>query len=248
VAAEMLGLPMDRFIFRQSDTDRMAEGVGTAASWSLTLGGSSVVMTARTAIDKASEIAANRLEVSLEDTVFKKGRFVVPGTDLALDWDDVFRADPIFTASAVFEGTGRNVPAGCHICEVELDPETGEVSLLGYVIVQDAGVVVNPMIFEGQLHGGAVQGIGQAWMEQIVYEHDTGQLLSGSLTDYALPRAADIPNFQTESMPRAALDNPLGVKGIGEAAATGSTAAFVNAVLDALAPLGIQTCLHLLRL
>jgi carbon-monoxide dehydrogenase large subunit len=239
LAAEMLGLPIDRFVFRQSDTDRMADGVGTAASWSLTLGGSSVVVAARAAIEKASQIASNRLEVSLKDTAFKNGRFVVPGTDLALGWDDVFRVDPKFIASGVFEGTGRSVPAGCHVCEVEVDPETGEVSLLDYVIVQDSGVVINPMIFEGQLHGGAVQGIGQGWMEHIIYEHDTGQLLFGSFTDYALPRAADIPNFQTESIPKAAPDNPLGVKGVGEAAATGSTAAFVNAVLDALFPVGI---------
>jgi carbon-monoxide dehydrogenase large subunit len=239
VAASALGLPLDRFAFRQSDTDSMAEGVGTAASWSLTLCGSSVVMAARGAIEKAKQIAADRLEVWLEDIVFENGRFVATGTDLVCDWDDVFQADPNFTASGAFEGNGRNIPAGCHACEVEVDPETGEVNLLDYAIVQDSGLVVNPMIFEGQLHGGAVQGIGQAWMERVVYEHDTGQLLSGSFTDYALPRAADVPNFQTEMVGRAAADNPLGVKGVGEAAATGSTAAFVNAVIDALSPLGI---------
>jgi carbon-monoxide dehydrogenase large subunit len=239
VAAETLGLPMARFGFRQSDTARMAEGVGTAASWSLTLGGSSVQLAAEAAIDKGREIASTLLEVADRDIVFANGGFGVIGTDLRVGWDAIFAAEPTFRAQGSFEGSGQNVPAGCHACEVEVDPETGMAEILGYTIVQDSGVVINPMIFRGQLHGGAAQGIGQGWMEDIVYDPDSGQLLSGSLADYALPRASDLPKIDASIRQTRAHDNPLGVKGVGEAAATGSTAAFANAMLDALWPFRI---------
>jgi aerobic carbon-monoxide dehydrogenase large subunit len=239
VAAETLGLPMERFGFRQSDTARMAEGVGTAASWSLTLGGSSVRLAAEAAIDRGREIASTLLEVTGRDIVFKDGEFGVVGTDLSVSWDAIFAAEPAFRAHGSFEGSGQNVPAACHACEVEVDPETGMAEILGYTIVQDSGVVINPMIFRGQLHGGMAQGVGQGWMEQIVYDPQNGQLLSGTLADYALPRASDLPKIDASIVQTRAHDNPLGVKGVGEAAATGSTAAFANAVLDALWPLRI---------
>jgi carbon-monoxide dehydrogenase large subunit len=239
ITAETLELPLDRLAFRQSDTDLMSDGLGTAASWSMTLGGSSVRLAADAAVRKASEIAANILEASVHDILLQNGHFKVSGTDLLLEWDDIFCAEPNFFATGSFEGTGRNVPAGCHGCEVEVDPDTGLVTLVGYSVAQDSGVVINPMIFEGQIHGGVAQGVGQGWLEEISFDAESGQLLSGSFTDYALPRASDLPLFYSDISETAAVDNPLGVKGVGESGATGSTPAFVNAVLDALWPFGI---------
>jgi aerobic carbon-monoxide dehydrogenase large subunit len=239
VAAETLGLPMARFGFRQSDTARMPEGVGTAASWSMTLGGSSVRRAAEAAIDKGRDIACTLLEAAEQDIVFENGNFGVIGTDRSVGWDAIFAAEPAFNVRGSFGGIGQNVAAGCHSCEVEVDPKTGMTTILRYVIVQDSGVVIHPMIFEGQLHGGMAQGIGQGWFEQIAYDSDSGQLLSGTLMDYAMPRASDLPKIDASFLQTKAADNPLGVKGVGEAAATGSTAAFANAILDALWPLQI---------
>ena len=242
IVADCLSLPMSRLSFRQSDTHLMAEGVGTAASWSLTLGGSSARLAALAAVRKARDVAATLLETSADDIVFETGRFRVPGTDLMMQWDDIFRADPGFVVTDVFMGDGRSVPAGCHACEVEVDPDTGMVSISGYAVAQDCGCAVNPMIVEGQLHGGVAQGVGQGWLEEVAYDPDGGQLLSGSFMDYALPRAADLPNIASSIAEMPDTRNPLGVKGIGESAATGSTAAFVNAVHDALSSLG---CLNI---
>ncbi len=242
LAAEVMGLPMESFGFRQSDTLHMAEGVGTAASWSMTLGGSSVWLAAEAAVEKARGIAASLLEAAVADIEAEKGLFRIAGTDRCLGWDSILATAPEFAADGRFNGMGQNVPSGCHACEVEVDPETGAVAVLAHAVVQESGTVVNPMIFEGQLHGGTAQGIGQGWLEQIVYDPDSGQLLSGSLTDYALLRAADLPSIAVSSLGRQATDNPIGVKGVGEAAATGAPAAFANSVLDALWPLGI---LHL---
>lgn len=239
IAADILGLPMDSLSFRQSDTAHMPDGVGTAASWSTTLGGSSVRLAADAAVAKGCEIAGALLEAATADIVFAAGAFRINGTDRSLGWDAVFAAEPGFSAAGQFAGTGQNVPAGCHACEVEVDPETGATAILAYAVAQDSGTVINPMILEGQLHGGAAQGIGQSWMEQVVYDQESGQLLSGSLTDYALPRAADLPPIAVSGMGTPASDNPLGVKGVGEAGATGSPAAFANAVLDALWPLRV---------
>ena len=239
ILADALGLPMERFGFVQSDTAAMAEGVGTAASWSLTLAGSSVRLAAENAIEEGRAIASRLLEVGLPDVGFQDGIFRVLGTDLGAGWDDVFRAEPAFRAAGTFAGEGRSLPIGCHACEVEVDPETGAVEIVGYAIAQESGRVVNPLLVEGQLHGGAAQGIGQAWREEIVYDAESGQLLSGSFTDYALPRASDLPDIVTNLIEAPASDNPLGVRGVGESAATGSTPAFVNAVLDALWPLGV---------
>lgn len=239
VVAERLFIPIDRLGFRQSDTARMSEGVGTAASWSTTLCGSSVSLAADAAVQKGREIASALFETSVEDVVFERGQFHVVGTDRRANWEAVFGAAPDFKAHGCFTGTGQNVPAACHACEVEIELQTGACTIVSYAVVQSSGTVINPMIFTGQLHGGMAQGIGQNWMEEIVYDRDSGQLLSGALTDYALPRASDLPNPKTTIIETPALDNPLGVKGVGEAAATGSPAAFANAVLDALWPLGI---------
>jgi carbon-monoxide dehydrogenase large subunit len=239
VAADTLAMPMERLGFRQSDTARMAEGVGTAASWSMTLGGSSVKLAAEAAIERARDVAGRILEASSRDIVFDEGIFRITGTDRSVAWDQVFAAQPDFRADGCFDGSGQNVAAACHACEVEVDQETGACTILAYAIAQDSGNVINPKIFEGQLHGGMAQGIGQSWFEQIVYDPASGQLLTGSLTDYAVPRASDLSPICASIRPTPAHDNPLGVKGVGEAAATGAPAAFANAVLDALWSLGI---------
>jgi aerobic carbon-monoxide dehydrogenase large subunit len=239
VAANTLAMPMERLGFRQSDTARMADGVGTAASWSMTLGGSSVMLAAEAAIERGRHVAGRILEASSRDVVFDEGIFRIIGTDRSVAWDQVFTAQPDFRADGCFNGSGQNVAAACHACEVEVDQETGACTILAYAIAQDSGNVINPKIFEGQLHGGMAQGIGQSWFEQIVYDPANGQLLTGSLTDYAVPRASDLSSIRTSIRPTPADDNPLGVKGVGEAAATGAPAAFANAVLDALWPLGI---------
>jgi aerobic carbon-monoxide dehydrogenase large subunit len=239
VAADTLAMPMERLGFRQSDTARMAEGVGTAASWSTTLGGSSVKLAAEAAIERGRDVAGRILEASSPDIIFDNGIFRIAGTDRSVSWDQVFAAQPDFRADGCFNGSGQNVAAACHACEVEVDQETSVCTILAYAIAQDSGNVINPRIFEGQLHGGMAQGIGQSWFEQIVYDPASGQLLTGSLTDYAIPRASDLIPICTSIRPTPAYDNPLGVKGVGEAAATGAPAAFANAVLDALWPLGI---------
>lgn len=239
VAADTLAMPMERLGFRQSDTARMAEGVGTAASWSMTLGGSSAKLAAEAAIERGRDVAGRILEASSRDIVFEEGIFRITGTDRSVTWDQVFATQPDFRAEGCFDGSGQNVAAACHACEVEVDQETGACTILAYAIAQDSGNVINPKIFEGQLHGGMAQGIGQSWFEQIVYDPASGQLLTGSLADYAVPRASDVSPICTSTRPTPAYDNPLGVKGVGEAAATGAPAAFANAVLDALWPLEI---------
>ena len=238
VAADRLGLPMDRLDFVQSDTARIPDGIGTAASWSITLGGSSVRCAADAAISEAKRVAACLLGAGPEAIEFDKGLFRVAGTNLVAGWDEIFAAEPMFSASASFAGSGRSVPAGCHACEVEVDPQTGGIEILAYAVSHDAGRLINPMLVEGQIHGGVAQGVGQGWREAIVYG-DSGQLVSGSLMDYGLLRAQDLPHIRTILTESPDVSNPLGTKGMGESAATGSTPAFVNAVLNALAPLGI---------
>jgi carbon-monoxide dehydrogenase large subunit len=238
VAADRLGLPMERLAFLQSDTAQIPEGAGTAASWSITLGGSSVRCAADAAIEKGQAIAAEVIGAAPDQIAFDSGLFRVPGTNRVAGWDEIFRARPDFAVSASFTGTGQSVPVGCHACEVEVDPETGHVRIAAYAVAQDSGGLVNPMLVEGQLHGGVAQGVGQGWRESIVYD-EGGQLISGSLMDYGLLRAADLPSIATVITETHESSNPLGVKGVGEAAATGSTPAFVNAVLDALAPLDV---------
>ncbi len=239
ILADRLGLPMESIGFVQSDTARIPNGIGTAASWSMTLGGSSVHLVALRAVAAARSVAARLLGADETAVDFADGLFRSAGSNLALGWDDILAAETGFDVAAAFDGHGENTPFACHACEVEVDAESGAVALAGFAVAQDSGVLVNPMLVEGQLHGGVAQGVGQGWMEAIRYDAD-GQLLSGSLMDYALPRAADLPPIATALAETRADDNPLGVKGVGEAAATGSTAAFVNAVLDALAPLGVH--------
>lgn len=239
IAADRLRLPLERLSFVQSDTAQIPDGIGTAASWSITLGGSSVHLAAEAAIAEARRIAAGLLRVPPDAVNFDEGSFRTPASNVVVGWDDIFHADPSFSVAAAYTGTGETVSIGCHACEVEVDPETGGVEIVGYSVAQDCGTVINPMLVEGQLHGGVAQGVGQGWCEAIQYDPESGQLSSGSLTDYALPRALDLPQIKVWLHDEHFDGNPLGVKGIGESAATGSTPAFVNAVLDALAASGI---------
>jgi len=239
IAAEKMGLPVDRFRLVQGDTALVPDGIGTAASWSTVLGGSSVHLAAIAAIDHGREIAAGLMEVAAVDVEFNRGLFRVAGTDRTVGWDDVFAKAPDFRVDAVHDDQGQAFPTGCHVAEVEIDPATGIVDLVRFTAAADPGRMINPMIVAGQLHGGIAQGIGQAWTEGVVYDAESGQLLTGSFMDYCMPRAADLPAIDTAFRETPDPVNPLGAKGIGEAGATGATAAFVNAVIDALAPLGV---------
>lgn len=240
IISEKLGIPLQSLGFVQGDTAAVPDGIGSAASWSATLAGSSTHLVALEAIAAGKRVAARLFEAAEADIAFAEGQFLVAGTDRVCGWRQIFASEPDFAADAVFDDHGCTAPAGCHICEVEVDPETGSVSLERYVLVEETGRVINAQIVHGQLHGGLAQGIGQGWMEEIRYDADSGQLLTGSLMDYAVPRAADLPAFEIHLATTPDPGNPLGVKGIGEAGATGGTPAFVNAAVDALWPLGVK--------
>jgi len=240
IVAERLGLPFEFLHFVQGDTDTVPEATGTGASWSLTLMGSSLAMAADAAIAQGKSVVSGLLEVATGDIEYAQGQFRVAGTDRVAGWAEVFRAMPGFTASGNFDRYHEGFPVACHACEVEVDPETGVVSICRYVVAQDAGRIVNPMIAEGQLQGGVAQGVGQALFEEMHYDSDSGQVISGSLMDYALPRADDLSGIECAFVEGVPGDNPIGVKGLGEAGATGAPACVVNAVLDALRPLGIR--------
>lgn len=242
LAVDAFGVPIEKVRIVLGDTDR-GDGFGSAGSRSLFTGGSAVRVGAERTIDKARELAAQELEVAPADVAYAAGVFKVAGTDLQLDLFTLAGRQPdrqifVDSTSAV---AGPTWPNGCHICEVELDPPTGDVSVLAYASVNDVGRVVNPMIVRGQLEGGAVQGIGQALCERVVYDVETGQPLTGSLMDYAAPRADIIASmFKTEmDQSTPCLNNPLGVKGVGELGTIGATPAVVNAVADALARAGM---------
>jgi carbon-monoxide dehydrogenase large subunit len=240
IVADKLGLPLDALSYVQGDTDTVPDGTGTGASWSVTLTGSSLVLAADAAIEQGRASAGELLEAASSDIVYSGGEFRVGGTDRRVGWREVFAAAPRFVAVGHFDAYHEGYPVACHACECEVDPETGAVTLERFVVAQDAGRLVNPMIAAGQLHGGVAQGIGQALLEEARYDPDSGQLLTGSFMDYAMPRAGDLPSLECSFVDGPPGDNPLGVKGIGEAGATGAAPAVVNAVLDALAPLGVR--------
>jgi carbon-monoxide dehydrogenase large subunit len=195
------------------------------------------------AIERAAEIAADALEVARADLELRNGRFVIAGTDREVSLGEVARraeeAGRPLSESGDFQPEKVNFPNGCHICEVEVDPDTGRVAVISYCAVEDVGRVLNAALLQGQIHGGVAQGIGQALGEQIVYDPDSGQLLTASFMDYAMPRAAHIPSMKLQSREVPTATNALGVKGVGEAGAVGALAATINAVCDALAPLGV---------
>ncbi|NYS24418.1 xanthine dehydrogenase family protein molybdopterin-binding subunit [Rhodobacteraceae bacterium 2376] len=246
VVADMIGVDASTIEIHHGDTSNSPMGMGTYGSRSLAVGGSAIVRATNKVVDKAKKIAAHLLECAPEDIELKDGKFSVAGTDKSVDWSGVTLAayvphnypledlEPGLEETAFYDPSNFTYPAGAYGCEVEIDPETGKVDIVGFAAADDFGNVVNPMIVEGQVHGGLAQGIGQALMENCVFD-DSGQLLSGSFMDYAMPRADDFPGFKVDhSCNTPCTHNPLGVKGCGEAGAIGSPPAVVNAVIDAL--------------
>src|SRR6266567_3619985 len=251
LVCDRLGIHPDQVQYIQGDTDKVAIGEGSGGSRTATLGGSAVYLATEKIVAKAKAIAAHQLEAAEADIEFADGVFAITGTDrtaslaeiAALAWDPPSLPDdmePGLVASAAYAAKQQNFPNGVHICELEIDPETGTVELIRYSVVDDVGTVLNPLLLEGQICGGIVQGIGQVLMEDIRFDGESGQLLSGSFMDYAMPRADNFCDIHCESNPVPTKTNPLGVKGAGEAGAVGAMPAVGNALVDALTPLGIR--------
>jgi aerobic carbon-monoxide dehydrogenase large subunit len=252
VLNERLGLDPAVVQYIDGDTDRVAFGIGTNGSRSTVIGGSALWMAADKVIAKGKRIAAHLLEAADADIEFSDGSFAVAGTDRRISITDVAKASfqaarlPRDLEGGLYEtGTfapeDNTYPNGCHVCEVEIDPDTGALEIVRYVVIDDVGTVVNPIGLKGQIHGGVAQGLGQALMEQVVYDRESGQNLTGSFMDYAMPRADSMPYMEITSNPVPTKRNPLGAKGAGEAGTVGALPAIVNAVIDALAPLGVKS-------
>jgi carbon-monoxide dehydrogenase large subunit len=253
VVSQQLGLPMERIRVLQGDSDRTGVGIGSVGSCETTVTGTAIVHCARQIIDKGRLIAGHLLEAQAADVEFEVGDgggfFAVAGTDRRVSIVEVARAAhapglppeiaPGLAAADFYKPTTYSFPSGCHVCEVEIDPDTGEVKVLAYAAVNDFGVVVNPLLLEGQVHGGVAQGIGQALMEVLAHDAQTAQLLTGSFMDYCIPRADDLPAFGWARNEVPCKTNPLGVKGCGESGCTASLAAVMSAVIDAMAPRGV---------
>jgi aerobic carbon-monoxide dehydrogenase large subunit len=251
VLSERLGIPFEKISLIQGDSDKLAAGGGSGGSKSIMHTGTAIVEAAARIIDTGKQLAGFVLEASPADIAFERGRFVIVGTDRTvsiMELAEKLRSGPkppegvpqSLDLTHVSDGPGASTyPNGCHVAEIEVDPQTGIAEVVSYICVNDFGTVINPMIVEGQLHGGVVQGIGQALMELAVYDRD-GQLLTGSFMDYAMPRAADVPSFSVADHPAPAKTNPLGVKGCGEAGCAGALTSVMNAVIDALSERGIR--------
>jgi carbon-monoxide dehydrogenase large subunit len=238
LVAEHLDLPPERITVIQGDTDLIRSGLGTGGSSSIPCGGASVAGAARKLADNLKQLAADVLEAGVGDLEFADGCVRIAGTDRAISYADLARSpqtrpDLLVTQDA-FTPPAPTYPNGTHVAEVEVDPETGGIEILNYVVVDDFGVTLNPLMLAGQIHGGTVQGIGQALMERTVYDRTSGQLMTATLMDYALPRAGDVPALQFETRNVRCATNVLGVKGAGEAGAIGSCPAVMNAIVDAL--------------
>jgi carbon-monoxide dehydrogenase large subunit len=247
VVADRLGLPLDDISIEHGDTGKVLFGMGTYGSRSLAVGGTAIVKAVDKIIAKGKKIAAHLLEAADTDIVFEGGEFKVAGTDKSVPFGSVAltayvphnfphdKLEPGLNENAFYDPSNFTYPAGTYICEVEIDPATGKTTVERFTAVDDFGNVVNPMIVEGQVHGGIAQGIGQALLEHGVYDVESGQLLTGSYMDYAMPRADDLPSFTVETAKGTpCTHNPLGVKGCGEAGAIGSPPAVINAICDAL--------------
>jgi carbon-monoxide dehydrogenase large subunit len=251
IAADELGIGVEDITVLHRDTDVVPYGVGSAGSRSLAIGGSAVLLASREVREKAIRLAAHRLGVEPDAVRYEGGRaFTAAAPDAGLSFAELADISfwpldlpegmsPRLEGSATFAPENFTTPFGTHACVVEVDPETGEIELLRYIAVDDCGRVVNPMIVEGQIHGGIAQGLGQALMEKVVYDSE-GQPLSGSFLSYATPKADDIPDIESELSQTLTKMNPLGAKGVGESGTCGAAPAIVNAVVDALAPLGIE--------
>ena len=242
--AERLGVPIDQVSIVHGDTDKVQFGMGTYGSRSLAVGGSAIVKAMEKMEAKAKKIAAHQMEASEGDIVIENGEFKVSGTDKTMALANIALAaytahnlpdgmEPGLKESAFYDPTNFTFPAGTYICEIEVDPDTGKSSFVNFVAADDFGRLINPMIVEGQVHGGLTQGIGQALLESAVYDQ-SGQLTTASFMDYAMPRADDVPSYQLEHTTTLCPGNPLGVKGCGEAGAIGASAAVINAITDAI--------------
>ena len=250
IVSDELGVPIEDIAVLHGDTAVVPNGIGTFGSRGISVGGTAVYMATQTVKEKAEAIAANVLECSAEDLEFEDGKFTVKGVpdkgitiqEIALQAHVATKLpagmEPGLQATSVFEPSNFTFPFGTHICVVEVDTQSGEVEIKKYVAVDDCGKVINPMIVDGQVQGGIAQGLGQALLEEVVYDED-GQLLTGSLMDYAVPRAEDLPPLEFARTETPSPVNPMGVKGVGEAGTIGSTPSIVNAVVDALAPFGV---------
>ncbi|HUD51166.1 xanthine dehydrogenase family protein molybdopterin-binding subunit [Parvibaculum sp.] len=246
LVSSRLGIPIEQVEIVHGDTDKVQFGMGTYGSRSGAVGMSAIVKALDKVEAKAKKIAAHLMEAAVEDIVFQDGKFTVQGTDKSLAWAEVSLAaytahgfpsneiEPGLKEGAFYDPTNFTFPAGCHICEVEIDPETGILEIANFVAVDDFGTIINPMIVEGQVHGGIAQGVGQALLELGVYDPQSGQLVTGSFMDYTMPRADDVPSFHLGFTRTECPSNPLGMKGCGEAGAIASPPAIINAITDAL--------------
>jgi carbon-monoxide dehydrogenase large subunit len=255
IAADLLGLPVAAFRFVQADTGEVKSGNGHGGARSMHMGGTALYQAAQMVISKGRAIAAHLLQADPSEVSFGAGRYTVGGGERGIDLLALAEAardpanlptnatgdlSPGLDADAYNDSDVFTFPNGCHVAEIEIDPETGAVRLLRYTGIDDYGRLVNPMLTVGQVQGGLAQGIGQALLEHTVYDAGSGQLLSGSLLDYALPRAGDLPPFDITLAELPTRVNPLGVKGAGQAGCIAAPQTIVNAILDALAPLGIE--------
>jgi carbon-monoxide dehydrogenase large subunit len=247
---DRLGLEADQVRVIEGDTDRLAYGMGAGGSRSSAMGSAALMMAADKIVEKASRIAAQIMEAAIDDIEFADGTFTIAGTDRSVNLAEVVSnafaganlpegMEPGMMAHAAYHGKVPSYPNGCHICEVEIDPETGVVEMMNYVVVDDFGTILNPLLVHGQVHGGVAQGVGQILLENTVYDGD-GQLLTASFMDYGMPRADDFSNFEVKANSVPTTTNPLGVKGVGEAGCVGAMPVTMNAVIDALTPLGIR--------
>lgn len=251
LVADQLGVPFENVEVVHGDTGKVPFGMGTYGSRSLAVGGSAMVKAMDKIIAKGRKIAAHLMEASVEDVEFKDGSFTVAGTDKSKAFAEIAltayvphnypieELEPGLEETAYYDPKNFTYPGGCHICEVEIDPETGVTQVVNFTAVDDIGRVINPMIVHGQVHGGVAQGIGQALLEHAVYD-ENGQLMSGSLMDYTMPRADDIPDIHVGTESTMCTHNPLGSKGVGEVGAIGSPPAVINAVVDALRDYGVE--------
>ena len=239
LTVDQLGVDGDKVRIHQGDTDAIPTGGGTGGARSLYSEGQAILKAAESVIDKGKQAASEALEAAVADIEFVAGRFTVAGTDRGIDIMQLAanqhaNGGLALDAAEIAKISVHTYPNGCHMAEVEIDPDTGSVAVVRYIVCDDVGKAVNPMIVRGQVHGGVAQGVGQAVMERTSYDPSSGQLLSGSLMDYALPRASDLPDIEVDLIEVPCLGNPLGVKGAGEAGAVGSPPAVVNALVDAL--------------
>ena len=252
IVSEHLGVALKDIEIVHGDTGRIPFGIGTFGSRSLAVGGSAVLTGVRKVIAKATRVAAHMLEAAAEDIEYIDGFFKVKHSDQILAFKDVVHMtylpgnfplhelEPGLEETTYYDPANFTFPAGCHYCEVEIDAETGQLAICNYTVADDFGVIVNPMIVEGQVHGGLAQGTGQALLENTVFDADSGQLVTGSFLDYCMPRADDLPMFAVETVDGSSASNPLGVKGCGEAGAIGAPVAIMGAVRDALRPVGVS--------